>query len=57
MIKEEFQKLIEECEAIASRWDGDNDGYAEEQARIAIEIVEKSKEIIKLINELNGTNN
>lgn len=55
-MKEELQKLIKECEEIAGRWNGDNPGYQEEQAMVANEIIEKSNELIELINELNGTN-
>jgi uncharacterized protein YukE len=56
MIKEQLQKLIEECEEIASRWNGDESGYQEDQANIANEIIEKAKELIALLHELNGTN-
>jgi len=56
MIKEELLKLIKECEEIAGNWNGDEPGYQEEQASIANEIIEKSTELIDLINELNGTN-
>ena len=54
-MKEELKKLIKECEEIAGRWNGDEPGYNEDQAHIANEIIEKSNEIIDLINELNGT--
>jgi hypothetical protein len=54
-MKENLRKLIKECEDIQGRWDGDESGYAEDQASIATEIIEKSKELIDLINELNGT--
>ena len=54
-MKEELKKLIKECEEIAGRWNGDEPGYAEDQAHISEEIIEKSREIIELINELNGT--
>ena len=54
-MKEELAKLIKECEEIAGNWNGDEPGYAEEQAGIANEIIEKSNELIALINELNGT--
>ena len=54
-MKEELRKLIKECEEISGRWNGDNPGYAEEQAHISNDIIEKSKELIDLINELNGT--
>ena len=43
-------------EGIRGQWDGDMPGYREEQANIATDIIEKSKELIDLINELNGTN-
>lgn len=55
MIKDELKKLIKECEEISGNWNGDNPGYAEEQAGIANEIIEKAGELIDLINELNGT--
>lgn len=55
-MKEELKKLIEECEEIAGRWNGDDSGYQEEQAETALEIIEKAKELIELINYLNGTN-
>jgi len=54
-MKEELKKLIKECEEIAGRWNGDEPGYAEDQAHISEEIIEKSRELIELINELNGT--
>ena len=56
-MNEELKKLIKECEEISGRWNGDDSGYKEEQAHIANDIIEKSKELIDLINELNGTNN
>jgi hypothetical protein len=56
MIKDELKKLIEECEQIRGHWNGKDSGYAEDQANIASDIIEKSKELIELINELNGTN-
>lgn len=55
MIKDELKKLIKECEEIAGNWNGDEPGYAEEQAGIANDIIEKSNELLELINELNGT--
>lgn len=55
MIKEELEKLIQECKEIAGNWNGDNPGYEEDQAHIAEEIIEKSQELLQLINELNGT--
>jgi len=54
-MKEELRKLIKECEEISSRWNGDESGYKEEQSSIANDIIEKAKELIDLINELNGT--
>lgn len=54
-MKEELLKCIKECEEISGRWNGKTSGYREEQANIADEIIEKSKELIVLINELNGT--
>lgn len=56
-MKEELKKCIKECEEIAGRWNGDESGYQEEQATIANDIIEKSNELIALINELNGTDN
>lgn len=56
MIKEELQKLIKECEEIKGNWNGDEAGFLEDQAMIADDIIIKSKELIALINELNGTN-
>jgi len=55
MIKQ-LENLIKECKEIAGRWNGDDAGYKEDQAHIAEEIIEKSKELMDLINELNGTN-
>ena len=55
-MKDELQKLIEEMVIIRGQWNGDEGGYAEEQADIAGDIIEKSNELIDLINELNGTN-
>lgn len=56
MIKEQLEKLIKECEVIAGNWNGDESGYAEEQAGIANDIIKKSQELLALVNELNGTN-
>lgn len=50
----ELQKLIEEMEDVMSKWNGDESGYAETRTTIANDIIEKSKELIALINELNG---
>jgi len=55
-MKEELQKLIEEMEKVKGQWNGDESGYYEDQANVATDIQEKAKELIKLINELNGTN-
>lgn len=55
-MKEQLQELIKEMEGIRGQWNGDKSGYQEEQADIATDIIEKSKELIDLINELNGTN-
>ena len=55
-MKEKLRELIKECEGIKSSWNGDNSGYAEDQTCISEEIIEKSKELIVLIDELNGTN-
>lgn len=56
MIKEELLKLRKEAEEISGKWNGDNSGYAEDQAHCADEIIEKVDELLELINELNGTN-
>ena len=56
MIKDELLKLRKEAETISGNWNGDNPGYAEEQAGIANDIIEKVDELLELINELNGTN-
>jgi hypothetical protein len=42
-------------EGIIGRWNGKESGYQEDQANIASDIIEKSIELITLINELNGT--
>ena len=55
-MKEELKKPITEMEEVQGRWNGDEPGYREEQASIATDIIEKAKEMIDLINELNGTN-
>lgn len=54
-MKEELQKLIEEMETIRAQWSGHESGYYEDQANVAEDIQEKAKELIELINELNGT--
>ena len=54
-MKDQLRELIEECEQIAGRWNGKDSTYAEEQAHIATDIIDNSKELIELINELNGT--
>ena len=48
--------LKKEMEEEAGKWDGDLPGYAEDQAHIALEIIEKANELIALIKELNGIN-
>lgn len=50
-----IEELEKEMQEIAARWNGDESGYMEEQATIAIEIIEKIHEIQELIKELNGT--
>jgi hypothetical protein len=55
-MKKYLLETIEEMKVIQGNWDGNEGGYAEEQADIAGDIIEKSKELIDLINELNGTN-
>ena len=55
-MKDELLKLIKEMEKVSGQWNGDESGYQEDQAHIADDIIEKSKELIDLINELNGTN-
>ncbi len=55
-MKEHLQELIEEMAVIRGNWNGDESGYREEQADIAGDIIDKSMELIDLINELNGTN-
>ena len=55
-MKEELNNLIKECEETRGRWNGKDSGYAEDQAMIAEEIIDKAKELIDLINESNGTN-
>jgi len=55
-MKQQLKELIKECKEISSNWNGDESGYAEEQANIANDITEKATELIDLINELNGTN-
>jgi len=54
-MKEELKKLIEEMEKVKGQWNGDESGYYEDQANVAEDIQEKAKELIELINELNGT--
>ena len=55
-MKTNLQELIDEMIVIRGNWNGDEPGYREEQASIATDIIDKSKELIDLINELNGTN-
>ena len=55
-MKEHLNELIKEMIVIRGTWDGKESGYAEEQADIASDIIDKSRELIDLINELNGTN-
>jgi hypothetical protein len=55
-MKDRLNELIKEMMYVQGRWNGDEGGYAEEQASIATDIIEKSKELIDLINEFNGTN-
>ena len=55
-MKKHLQELIEEMKVIQGNWNGDESGYMEDQAGIASDIIDKSRELIDLINELNGTN-
>jgi hypothetical protein len=52
-----MEELKKECETIAGSWNGKDSGYAEDQAMIANEILEKIGEIENLIKELKETNN
>ena len=54
-MKEQLRELIKECEETRGHWNGDESGYEEDQANIASDIIEKSNELIVLINESNGT--
>lgn len=51
-----MEELKKEMEEIAGRWNGDESGWLEDQATIAIEILENIRQIEELIKELNGTN-
>ena len=51
-----MEELKKETEEIAGNWNGKDSGWAEDQAMIANEILEKIGEIETLIKELNGTN-
>jgi len=53
-MKDKLKELIKECKGIKSSWNGDESGYAEDQTHIAEEIIGTSKELIVLIDELNG---
>jgi len=55
-MKDHLEELMTEMGVIMGNWNGNEGGYREEQANIASEIIEKSRELIDLINELNGTN-
>ena len=54
-MKDNLRELIKEMEEIRGQWNGKESGYQEDQANIASDIIEKSIELITLINELNGT--
>lgn len=56
MIKEHLLELKKEMQFESGRWNGEESGYREDQAHIAEEIIEKVDELLKLINEFNGTN-
>jgi hypothetical protein len=55
-MKEQLQELIKEMEEVRGRWDGKTGGYMEEQADTASDIIDNARELIDLINKLNGTN-
>lgn len=55
-MKEQLQELIKEMKVIQSAWNGDEGGYMEEQADTASDIIDNARELIDLINKLNGTN-
>lgn len=51
-MKTELQTLITQMEEIAGEWNGDEAGRQEERAHIAEDIIEKAKELIDLLEEL-----
>lgn len=55
MIEEKLLALKKEAEEISGNWNGDDPGYAEDQAHIANDIIEKVDELLDLIKELDGT--
>jgi hypothetical protein len=51
-MKKELQTLIKQMEEIAGEWNGDEPGRPEERAHIAEDIIEKTKELLDLLEEL-----
>ncbi len=49
-----LNKLKEYMEEIAGQWNGDESGSQEDNAHIALEVIEKIDEIEKLLEELNS---
>ena len=49
-----MENLKKEMEQIAGEWNGDESGYQEDQAEIAIDILEKIAEIEELLKVLRG---
>jgi len=45
-----LRQLRKDLEEIAGHWNGDNPGQQEDDARIAIEVIEKIKEINELLS-------
>jgi hypothetical protein len=48
----ELEKLKKQMQDIAGNWNGDEPGLQEENAKIALEVIEKIDEINKLIDDL-----
>lgn len=50
-LQEQLKNLIEEQNEIAGLWNGDESGSAEDNAHLAIEIVDTAESLLKLLSE------
>lgn len=52
MNKQFLQDLITQMEAMQFYWDGDNTGFAEDNFKVAQEVIEHAQTIISLLEQI-----